>query len=472
MLKFFKYPWAVTGTRTAIPATDPGTGEMNYQTGYPAPYQLPKTDPASRNIERDKFNELQYDITNELRLLQSYGVPDFISAALNDGVAFEYDVGATCLYLGRQYISRKTANTSLPSVAADWSLVRLGGIPKATAGGTGNAVTADFLPDLGALADGDQILIQHTAANTGAMTINPDGAGALTTYKGAGLPLAVNDVPGADYWGLYVYDLSAGALQMLNPATGVNPAKDLASVTATAAANALTVGIQAETIAFRPSPITSGVSVLRATAAGSLVVPAGASLGAANGASARFAWGWIDNAGTLEVFIVNISGAANLDETGLVSTVAISAGAVTAGVFYSTTARANVAFRIRGFCDILEAAAGTYASQPTKVQPAGGQALAGMGGMGYGNYTGFLIGQRALGTTYRNDSGKPRIVNVCVIAGVSAVNLTAVVGGVTLYFPDAAIGSYSAAYFIVQPGKTYQVNSAGTWYAWVEEVLS
>jgi hypothetical protein len=133
-------------------------------------------------------------------------------------------------------------------------------IPRALATGSGDAVVVDFIPDATPLVDGDLIQIQHIAANTGAMTINADSGGAIATYKGAGLPLAAGDIPGANFWGLYVFDASANALQMVNPATGVTAVSGtLLTVTAyTCPAQALTSISQAS-----PGVMTSSNAALR-----------------------------------------------------------------------------------------------------------------------------------------------------------------------------------------------------------------
>lgn len=221
MLKYFGIPFANAGGKTAVPAADPGTGAVSYATGWGPYYQLAKTDPNSLNVDRQQTNQTLFDITSEIKLLQEHGVPDFITSALNGGAAYSYGIGDIVRYLGAVYVSRVAANVDLPSVAASWSLVRFAGIPKAVAGGTADVVTANFSPDLGTLLDGDQVLIQHVAVNTGAVTINPDGAGALGTYKGANQPLVAGDISGADFWGLYTYDASLNKLQMLNPALGI-----------------------------------------------------------------------------------------------------------------------------------------------------------------------------------------------------------------------------------------------------------
>jgi len=217
MLKFLRIAFGVSGTRTAIPDVDPGTGAVSEPTGWGPQYELIKTDPNSRNIERGIMNQALFETQTAVQELQAQGIPDFITTALNGGTPYPYGLYALVRYNNLLYVSRKTANVSLPSVAADWSVFNPQGIRRANAGGTANAVTADFVPDLGTLVDGDQILIQHTAINTSAVTINPDGSGALATYKGAGLPLVGGDIPGANFWGLYVYDASVPGLQLLNP---------------------------------------------------------------------------------------------------------------------------------------------------------------------------------------------------------------------------------------------------------------
>lgn len=176
----------------------------------------------------------------------------------------------------------------------------------------------------------------------------------------------------------------------------------LASVGASVASNALTLTLDAERLEFRASTLTDGASVSRSASAASLTVPSGATLGTTSGVDARIAWGWIDNAGTPEPFVANVGGGLNLDETTLISTTAISGSANSASTFYSQNARTNVAFRVRGWCDITEAVAGTWATAPTKVQGCGG--LAGTG-LGIGDARSWKAVTRVGGTTYFNTTG-------------------------------------------------------------------
>lgn len=123
MLKFFKVPFAQSGSRTAVPdAADP-SGFVSYTEGYGADYQRQKTDPLSKNIERDKMNELFFDATNAIGEIQKQGVPDFISTALNGGSPFSYAKNALVRYTdGNIYASLVASNTALPTDTTKWAL--------------------------------------------------------------------------------------------------------------------------------------------------------------------------------------------------------------------------------------------------------------------------------------------------------------------------------------------------------------
>lgn len=121
MLKYFKIPFAQSGTRTAVPnAVDP-SGFVSYTEGYGADYQRQKTDPLSKNIERDKMNELFFDATNAIGEIQGQGVPDFISTALNGGSPFSYPINALVRYTDNNvYSSLVATNTALPTDPTKW----------------------------------------------------------------------------------------------------------------------------------------------------------------------------------------------------------------------------------------------------------------------------------------------------------------------------------------------------------------
>jgi hypothetical protein len=244
--------------------------------------------------------------------------------------------------------------------------------------------------------------------------------------------------------------------------SGVMLRPELASLTVSAASNALIASFPAESLDFRSATLTSGAALKRTLPAPAiLTVPSGATLGMTSAVAGRLYFGLLDNAGTLEPFVVNPSTGVSLDETGLISTTTISSSANTAGVFYSNSARTNVAYRIRGFCDISETTAGTWASNPTLVQGVGGQALAAMASLGYGQKWTDVGASRIVGTTYYNTTGKPITVNI--IVGVNS--------GVSAYFyvngqivSAASVGASASGMFmsaIVPSGASYVMTQSG-----------
>jgi len=121
-------------------------------------------------------------------------------------------------------------------------------------------------------------------------------------------------------------------------------------------------------IGQRSATAGNGDFNLRAvTAATSLVVSSGSTLGLANADSTPVYVYLIDNAGTLELAISQKW----FGPSGIVSTTAEGgAGAAdSATVMYSTTARSNVAFRAGWKLKIPQTTSGTYAAVPTEAQP-------------------------------------------------------------------------------------------------------
>jgi hypothetical protein len=238
-----------------------------------------------------------------------------------------------------------------------------------------------------------------------------------------------------------------------------------ASVDATA--RTLTLTLNPTTLAFRSTTPTNGVSNVRSVGAAiSVVVSFGSTLGTVNAKAARLVILAIDNAGTVELAVVNLAGSNNLDETTLISTTAEGgAGAAdSASIIYSNTARTLVPFRVVGFIDITEATAGTWTTAPTNVQGAGGQALTPLGnGRTWSN-----PGGRALNTTYYNTTGREMDVAVSIQAVSAQTTASAALyvtapGGSAVQVSDSGVGgnfagttwSYEQMYARVPPGHSY-----------------
>lgn len=126
--KFFRFPFAVTGDKAAIPDDTQLSGDVSFEQGYGPDYARdPATDPLAKNIERDKMNQLFFDVTTALREYQIMGTPDFITPVQNGGTAFSYSKFARVRYDDgtgfKIYESKIDSNTDLPTVTASWAQV-------------------------------------------------------------------------------------------------------------------------------------------------------------------------------------------------------------------------------------------------------------------------------------------------------------------------------------------------------------
>jgi hypothetical protein len=148
------------------------------------------------------------------------------------------------------------------------------------------------------------------------------------------------------------------------------PYTTLSSISASVSSNALTLTLNPCTLDFRSSTLTSGAILTRAVpSAISVTVSNGSTLGTTSGSQSRLAVIAIDNAGTVELAVINASVYGVFDEGSLISTTAEGGvGAADSGsVFYSTTARTSVAFRVVGYVSSTQTTAGAWASAPSNV---------------------------------------------------------------------------------------------------------
>jgi hypothetical protein len=247
--------------------------------------------------------------------------------------------------------------------------------------------------------------------------------------------------------------------------------KKVEPITASVAANALTITLNPTFLDFRSTTLGSGtVSHVKVPSAISLVISSGSTLGTVNAIQSRIAVLAINNAGTVELAAVNLAGGNNLDETDLISTVAEGgAGAADSkDVFYSTTLRSNVPFKVVGFIESTQATAGAWATSPSTIQGMGGEAFSAMSSIGYGQKWQVVTGSRALATTYYNTTGKP--ISVHVFSQISGgTQLVVNVDGVQA----SSVSNVSASpqnmgvNAIVPPFASYSA-TGGTLQTWTE----
>jgi hypothetical protein len=150
------------------------------------------------------------------------------------------------------------------------------------------------------------------------------------------------------------------------------------SIATSVSSNALTIALKTYAgtnpaaddkirVAFRSSTVTSAAYLLREiSAATSLTISSGSTLGTTSAQGSRIYVYLIDNAGAVELAVSRT----RFSEDDLVSTTAEGgAGAAdSSSVMYSATARSSVAFRLIGYISSTQTTAGTWASAGSKVQ--------------------------------------------------------------------------------------------------------
>jgi len=153
---------------------------------------------------------------------------------------------------------------------------------------------------------------------------------------------------------------------------GLTSSTKLPTVGCTQAAGALTFTAASMYLDFRSATLTSGTPSTVLAAPANLVLPSGGTLGFTTLIEGTILIAEMNNAGTTELAICNKAGGLQTDESNLISTTAIGTGSDSANVWYSTTARTNLPYKIIGEANLTNTA-GAW-GDATKIQPAGGLA--------------------------------------------------------------------------------------------------
>jgi hypothetical protein len=227
-------------------------------------------------------------------------------------------------------------------------------------------------------------------------------------------------------------------------------------ISASVGSSALTISASALTLDFRSTTLGSGAVTTVSGTPSNLVISSGSTLGTVSGQQSRIVVLALNNAGTIELAAVNISGGNQLDETNLISTTAEGgAGAAdTANVVYSTTSRSSVAYRVIGYIESTQSTAGTWATAPSTIQGVGGQALSAMSSLGYGQTWQAVTGSRVSGTTYYNTTGKPIVVSITAAGSPPFISIT-VAGLLVFNSAPQGINATQSASAIIPSGAAY-----------------
>src|SRR6266481_3720860 len=152
------------------------------------------------------------------------------------------------------------------------------------------------------------------------------------------------------------------------------------TLVASVAANALTIAVKTLAgnnpsssdpvfLLFRDA--SAGYAVIEQTAALSITVPSGATLGTVNGQANRIWVGVLNNGGTPVLGVYNSLGGTNIlpwDETSVANGTGITSSSTAPQVWHTASTLSSVVLRILGYVESTQATAGTWATSPSKVQ--------------------------------------------------------------------------------------------------------
>lgn len=119
MTKVFKVPFATQGDRVAIPVETQADGSVSYTQGYGYDYERDQvTDPAAKDIEREKMNDVFHDITEATGEMQVYG-----AAKWNVG-GKPYPIMGLVYHGNKIWQSKIANNNDEPAVGNSWQELR------------------------------------------------------------------------------------------------------------------------------------------------------------------------------------------------------------------------------------------------------------------------------------------------------------------------------------------------------------
>src|SRR6266849_6424260 len=152
------------------------------------------------------------------------------------------------------------------------------------------------------------------------------------------------------------------------------------TLVATVAGNALTIAVKTlagadpsagDPVFFLFRDASAGYAVIEQTAALSITVPSGATLGTVNGQANRIWAGVWNNGGSAVLGVYDSLSGTNVvpwDETSVANGTGITSSSTSAQIWYTASTLSAKVFRILGHVESTQATAGTWATSPSKVQ--------------------------------------------------------------------------------------------------------
>lgn len=116
MTKTFKVPFATQGDRTSIPNEVQADGAVSYTQGYGYDYERDQvSDPAAKDIEREKMNGIFHDITEAIGEVQNYGFPKWTEEGK------PYPIRAVVYHKNKVWQSKVENNEVEPVDGTQWA---------------------------------------------------------------------------------------------------------------------------------------------------------------------------------------------------------------------------------------------------------------------------------------------------------------------------------------------------------------
>lgn len=226
-------------------------------------------------------------------------------------------------------------------------------------------------------------------STTNTFDIGSDPFGLASIYLGSGSSAHSTRLKGAAVLAAYTFTLplsggssgqilqtdGSGATSFVNNPRSSSDAQNLA-IASSVSGNALTVALKGQDgndasatnrvdVNFRNATSATGTPTLVSlSAALSLVVASGATLGHVSAAQCYIYVYVINNAGTMELAI---SSTGSWDEGTVQTTTALSGSSNSSGILYSTVSRSNVAIRLIGRLSSTQTTAGTWATGVSEI---------------------------------------------------------------------------------------------------------
>ncbi|WP_244185040.1 hypothetical protein [Proteus genomosp. 6] len=128
MTTIFKTPFATQGDKASIPVEIQSDGSVSYTQGYGYDYERDQvTDPAAKDIEREKMNGIFHDITEAIGEIQLFGFPKW------DEAGKPYAIRAIVYHKNKAWQSKVENNNIEPVAGNAWTELKA----DATAGDVG-----------------------------------------------------------------------------------------------------------------------------------------------------------------------------------------------------------------------------------------------------------------------------------------------------------------------------------------------